>query len=267
MIIGKGTQLTEKELVLLLKEYYCANSEERRDQASELLPYMEPLVIQVTKRYENTITDLEDLQQYCRLKLYFALDKWQPDIGESIEGFFRKVCVNGARDYLQTRNEREFSRLQSYDADGLHCLIDNYSGEYIVHTEVPLQGEVFADLYVNETYNAIYQEALTLLIEYASKGDSQALVARTLESKYSETSAWRVHEILQNAKVTLREHYLDHAPKLDLDEELEEIDNSVLFKRLAKYLTDVQLRDIVAVFGGCIIRVPHFERINCGTKS
>jgi len=257
MVIGLNSSITEKEFFSLMKEYYLSESdEETRELANDIMTHLEPLVEQVSAKFD--VTDKEDLKQFCRVKLMLALDKWIPERANTTEGFFRQVCCNAAKDYPKKRTEREFSMLESYDSQERAYILENHSKtlESDWLEEVEVGEEVFLDIYDDDLYNEIYQDCLSMLLENVSCGDSMSSIIRKLSKKYKDESTWRLKGILQNAKITLREHYLDRASKFDAESTLDEMEDSFAFKRLAKYLTPEQVRVILTVFSGCEVKVP-----------
>jgi len=268
MIIGTNNGVAGLEFFeLLLRRTLETDAEVKREITNSILECFPPLISQVIYRFH--VTDKEDLFQHCWYKLLLSLDKWEPTKVSAVEGFFRLVCENSARDYVGKRNEREFRSLISYDTEESEYLMETYG---VVEEDAPFKDflsgeEVFADLYLNPVYNSIYQECISFLLEEVANGESLSYIVNLLMKAYPTTTKWRINSILQNAKITLREHLLYKLPVEDFNLETQlELADSALFKRLATYLTSDQLNTVLLLFGGCLIKVPKIRELENGKE-
>lgn len=228
----------------LLREYYSTEDKQKKiSYRNTIIECLIPMVSSITRKWNDY--ELEDLFQGAILDLMEnVIPKWTPNSG-NIGGYLRRSVSNYC--YTTTERENKQSGVQTWgdeEKENVSSYIDYLNFDCPFNKDFETQ---------------IYREAL----EYFLMGESSIdIVRKKIASKY-DTPIRKIRNIVIHAFITIRESY---ANKVATRCEYDISDNSKIFNRLATYIKDGDLDNIVKIFGGLTITIPK-GRYNGRNKS
>lgn len=218
----------------LLIEFHSTEDKQKKTSCrNTIIECLIPMVSSITRKWNDY--DLEDLFQGAILDLMEnAIPKWTPKSGQ-VGGYFRRCVSNYC--YTITDKETKQSGVQIWGEEE-----HENESEYIDYMNFECQFE-------EEIERQIYREALKLFLMGETSLD---LVRKKMCTKY-RISVRKIGNIVTHAFITIRESF---ANKVSVKCEYDISNNSKVFNRLAAYIKEGDLDNVIKIFGGLNITIP-----------